>query len=53
MQATIHQPYSMVFQYISWRELEPAENDFRFDEWEKSWKVEAATGQAHHLSGLC
>ena len=41
----IHQPYSMVFQYISWRELEPAENDFRFEEWETSWNVEAATGK--------
>jgi len=41
----IHQPYSMVFQYISWRELEPSENDYRFDEWEKSWNVEAATGK--------
>lgn len=38
----IHQPYSMVFQYISWRELEPVENDFRFEEWEKSWNVESA-----------
>ena len=34
----------MAFQYISWRELRPA-NDLRFDEWEKSWKVEAATGK--------
>ena len=41
----IHQPYSMVFQYISWRELEPLENDFQFDEWEKSWNVESATGK--------
>ncbi|MFO0885108.1 MAG: hypothetical protein U0894_13120 [Pirellulales bacterium] len=41
----IHQPYSMVFQYISWRELEPTENDFRFEEWEKSWNVEAAKGK--------
>ncbi len=39
---TIHQPYSMVFQYISWRELEPVEGDFRFDEWEASWNSEGA-----------
>lgn len=39
---TIHQPYSMVFQYISWRELEPAEGNFRFEEWEKGWDVGAA-----------
>jgi len=38
----IHQPYSMVFQYTSWRELEPVENEFRFNEWEESWNVEAA-----------
>lgn len=38
----IHQPYSMVFQYISWRELEPTEGDFRFAEWEKSWDSKAA-----------
>ena len=39
---TIHQPYSMVFQYISWRELEPAEGDYRFEEWEKSWDSKAS-----------
>jgi hypothetical protein len=38
----IRQPYSLVFQYISWKDLEPAENDFQFDEWEQSWNVEAA-----------
>jgi hypothetical protein len=36
----IHQPYSMVFQYVRWRELEPVENDFRFDDWEKTWDNE-------------
>lgn len=41
----IHQPYSMVFQYISWRELEPKEGDFRFEEWEKRWEVETARGK--------
>jgi len=39
---TIRQPYSMVFQYISWRELEPIEGDFRFEEWEATWNSEAA-----------
>ncbi len=39
----IQQPYSMVFQYTSWRELEPAEGDFRFEEWEKSWDSKAAS----------
>src|SRR5690606_5493694 len=38
----IHQPYSMVFQYRSWRELEPVEGEFRFEEWESSWNSKAA-----------
>lgn len=36
----IYQPYSMVFQYVSWRELDPIENDFRFEDWEKTWDSE-------------
>ena len=43
----IRQPYSMVFQYVSWRDLEPVEGDFRFAEWEKTWEVKAA--QAKHI----
>lgn len=39
---SIQQPYSMVFQYISWRELEPVEGDFRFAEWEQTWDSPAA-----------
>lgn len=42
---TIHQPYSMVFQYISWRELEPVAGDFRFEEWEKQWNSKASAGK--------
>lgn len=38
----IHQPYSMVFQYVSWRDLEPLEGDYRFERWEQSWDVPAA-----------
>lgn len=41
----IHQPYSMVFQYVSWRELEPEQGQFRFAEWEKKWEVAAAQGK--------
>jgi hypothetical protein len=41
----IRQPYSMVFQYISWRELEPVEGQFRFEEWEQTWNTEAAAGK--------
>ncbi|HEV7282006.1 MAG TPA: DUF4832 domain-containing protein [Pirellulaceae bacterium] len=38
----IRQPYSMTFQYVSWRELEPKKGDFRFDDWERAWDVDAA-----------
>ncbi|RMG35189.1 MAG: DUF4832 domain-containing protein [Planctomycetota bacterium] len=42
----IHQPYSMVFQYVSWKMLEPVEGDFRFGEWERrEWDVPAARGR--------
>jgi hypothetical protein len=41
----IYQPYSMVFQYVSWRELEPVEGEFRFEEWEKTWNIERAKGK--------
>lgn len=42
---TISQPYSMVFLYIPWNELEPNPGDYRFEEWEKSWDVETAVGK--------
>ncbi|MAR08476.1 MAG: hypothetical protein CL681_00705 [Blastopirellula sp.] len=42
---TIRQPYSMIFQYISWRELEPTEGDYRFEDWERQWNIEAARGK--------
>jgi hypothetical protein len=35
----------MVFQYISWQELEPTEGEYRFEDWEKTWDVEAARGK--------
>lgn len=41
----IRQPYSMVFQYVSWRELEPIEEDYRFAEWEQKWEVAAAANK--------
>ena len=31
----IHRPYSMVFQYVSWKKLEPLEGKYAFDAWEK------------------
>lgn len=42
---TIRQPYSMVFLYVPWSELEPTPGNYRFDAWEKSWNVEAARGK--------
>ena len=41
----IRQPYSMVFLYVPWSELEPTPGNYRFDAWEKSWNVEAAKGK--------
>ena len=31
----IRRPYSMVFLYLPWKKLEPAEGRYAFDEWEK------------------
>ena len=42
----ISQPYTMVFRYISWAELEPRESVYRFAEWEKSaWEEPGAKGK--------
>lgn len=41
----IHHPYSMVFKYISWRELEPTKGEYRFEDWEKTWNEKAADGK--------
>ena len=42
----IHMPYSMVFQYVSWKALEPEEGRFEFASWEhKNWYVPAAKGK--------
>jgi hypothetical protein len=39
----VYQPYSMVYTYASWRELEPEEGKYRFAEWEKEkWEVPLA-----------
>ncbi len=43
----IHQPYSMVFQYVAWNQLEPSEGDYRFDQWEKSW--DTGRGKGKHI----
>jgi len=42
----IHRPYSMVFQYVSWKELEPVEGRYAFEDWEKrKWSHPRASGK--------
>lgn len=41
----IQQPYSMVFRNVSWRELEPVEGHYLFDEWEQDWNDERSKGK--------
>ena len=42
----IHRPYSMVFLYVPWRQLEPAEGRYAFAEWEKeAWGHPVAVGK--------
>lgn len=42
----IHQPYSMVFLYASWKDLEPEEGRYAFDRWEATaWSVPRAEGK--------
>ena len=42
----IQQPYSMVYQYVFWNELEPTEGRFEFERWEKrAWSVPQAEGK--------
>lgn len=42
----IDQPYSMVFLYVPWKELEPTRGYYAFDAWErKAWNTGAARGK--------
>lgn len=42
----IHQPYSLVYRYVSWKELEPNQGDYRFDAWEKrAWNDSLTQGK--------
>lgn len=42
----ITQPYSMVFLYVPWKELEPARGRYTFEAWErKAWNTAAARGK--------
>lgn len=45
---TIGMPYSLVYHYVSWRDLEPEEGVYRFEEWaEATW--ENANSKGKHL----
>lgn len=40
------QPYSMVFRYVPWKELEPRPGEYRFAEWERrTWDIADAAGK--------
>ena len=42
----IHQPYSMAFLYVPWKDLEPEEGRYAFDRWEATaWSVPEAHGK--------
>jgi hypothetical protein len=42
----IRQPYSMVFLYAPWKELEPEEGRYAFEQWERrAWAVPEAEGK--------
>ncbi len=44
----IRLPYSMVYHYVSWRELEPTAGQYQFEEWERrAWNV--PVGQGKHV----
>ena len=44
--STIRKPYSLVFVYASWNDLEPEEGRFAFDAWEKAeWSSANAIGK--------
>ncbi len=43
---SIRQPYSMVYFYVSWKELEPVKGHYEFAAWEKRvWDVPAVQGK--------
>ena len=42
----IRLPYSMVYHYVSWKELEPTPGNYDFDGWERrAWDVPAGVGK--------
>ncbi len=45
-QTKINVPYDMAYFNVSWKELEPTEGQFAFEQWEKSkWELPAAKGK--------
>ena len=48
----IHQPYSMVYLYVPWSELEANSGEYRFEQWEKKWDVETARDK-HIVFRVC
>ena len=44
----LYLPYTMVFRYISWREIEPQEGQYRFAEWEhNAWDNDPKAAGKH------
>jgi hypothetical protein len=44
-----YQPVSMNFWYVSWRELEPNPQDYRFAQWEQSWNQTRPNTRENHV----
>ena len=44
-----YQPVSMNFWYVSWRELEPNPQDYRFAQWEQSWNQTRPDTRENHV----
>ena len=43
----VRQPYSMVFRYLSWKELEPQRGKFAFQEWERALSADPQARGKH------
>jgi len=42
----LHQPYSFVYRYVTWKELEPTEGNYQFAQWEKkAWDDPMSKGK--------
>jgi hypothetical protein len=44
-----HQPVRMNFWYVSWRELEPNPQDYRFESWEQTWNQTRPNTRENHV----